>query len=56
MTTTPLAVRRLCAAALASGLLFGATPVVGQADAAPLKSKATKVEKKIKFSGNLRRN
>ena len=52
MTTT----RRLVTAALASGLLLGATPVAGQADAAPLKSKVAKVEKKIKFSGNLRRN
>ena len=59
MTTTPLALRRLCAAALAWGLLLGATPVVGPADAAARKvkaDKADKVDKKVKFTANGRRN
>ena len=51
MTTT----RRLITAAIASGLLLGATPAVGQADAAPLKAKAVKVDKKVKFRGTLRK-
>ena len=50
--TTP---RRLLAAALASGLLLGATPAVGQADAASLKSKAVEVEKKGKVRATLRK-
>ncbi len=53
MTTTA---RRLLATVAASGLLLGAAPVVGQADAAPLKAKASTTDKKVKFSGTLRRN
>jgi hypothetical protein len=48
--------RRLAATLAASGLLLGAAPVVGQADAAPLKGKVTQADKKVKFSGTLRKN
>ena len=51
MTTT----RRLITAAIASGLLLGATPTIGQADAAPLKAKAVKVDNKAKFRGTFRK-
>ena len=54
--TRALPLRRLLAAALASGLLLGGTPIAAQAPAAPLKAKAPKADEKVKFGGNLRKN
>ena len=57
MTRTPaLPLRRLLAAAIASGLLLGSTPFVADAPAAPVKAKAASADKKVKFSGSLRKN
>ncbi len=59
MTRTPtLTIRRLLAAAVASGLLLGSTPLVDQAPAAPVKVKTVKAKaaaKKQAFSGSARK-
>jgi hypothetical protein len=47
--------RRLLAATVATGLLAGGTPAVSQADAAPLKAKATHAEKKVKIRAYARK-
>ena len=57
MTRTPaLTIRRLLAAAVASGLLLGSTPLVADAPAAPVKAKAAKADKKVTFTGTARKN